>query len=327
MKPAENFYRLTPDQVLNAIELAGFFPTGEYIQLNSYENRVFDIRIEEDAKSEELRGRVIAKFYRPQRWSKEALLEEHQFLMELKEKGIPVVAPLVQNSGQTIREYNGMYMSLFPKAFGRLPQELSDRELQQIGRTLARIHNIGEQFMAHHRPTLSAENFGWASLDFLRDWVAPEMWSRYEKAAVDILYLLEDHLDPKTYLRIHGDCHKGNLLLTDVQGKPKEFFFVDFDDFCNGPAVQDFWMLFSCDESENLQEQESILSGYEELRILDRDQLHLMAPLRGLRIIHYAAWIARRWRDPSFPALFPQFRSYTYWAQEVEALEKIAWTL
>lgn len=323
----ESFYRLTPDQVLEGVEAAGFLPTGKYIQLNSYENRVFDLFLEKESSPQIPNDRLIAKYYRPKRWTEAAILEEHSFLQELQSSGIPVVAPLKQKNAQTLSHYLDIYLAVFPKALGRIPQELSHEELKGIGRMLARLHNVGAQKKARHRPTLSAKTYGWPALDLLQDWVAPELWSRYEKAAQSIVEYLEEHLDQGSFIRIHGDCHKGNLLRTDRAGEAQEFFFVDFDDFCNGPAVQDFWMLFSSDENDNQSEQEAILEGYEELREIDRSELHLMRPLRGLRIIHYAAWIARRWDDPTFPHLFPDFQEYTYWAEEVEALEKIAWSL
>lgn len=323
----KQFYDLTPDKVLHGVEQAGLMTTGEYFQLNSYENRVFDIHLEKDMTPADLNGRVITKFYRPERWSQEAILEEHQFLTELQKEGIPAVAPLIQDNGKTLSASEGIYMALFPKIWGRLPQELTQDEFRQIGRTLARIHNVGEQSVAHHRPFLTTEFYGWPNLDIVEKWVAPEVWHRYEEAATAILEHLDDVLDESHFLRIHGDCHKGNLLKTDFKDQPKEFLFVDFDDFCNGPPAQDFWMLFSGNEDESQEEQEWILAGYEELRQLDDGQLELMHPLRGLRIIHYAGWIAKRWEDPSFPHIFPQFQDYSYWASETESLEQIAWSL
>lgn len=307
---------------MDAVEAAGYFPTGRYIQLNSYENRVFDIELEGSSGEKD---NVIAKFYRPGRWSQEALFEEHDFLRELKEAGIPAVAPLVQKNKSTISKFENMYVTFFPKAYGRMPQELSLEEFRRIGRTLAHLHNVGEQKVANNRPFLTAEDYGWPAIELLADWVAPEMWHRYEKAANEIIYFLEDHLKEEDFIRIHGDCHKGNLLLTDVAGEQQTFFFVDFDDFCNGPPAQDFWMLFSSEDSE--EEQNAILEGYEDLRQFDRSQLELMKALRGLRIFHYDSWIAKRWSDPSFPQLFPHFRSYTYWAENTEALEHVAWGL
>lgn len=329
----EQFYQLTPDAVLCGVEQSGYVTTGEYIQLNSYENRVFDIFLEPELNPPELNGRVIAKYYRPLRWSHEAILEEHFFLHELFTADIPVITPLEQKTKlspaatSTLSTYQGLYLALFKKGLGRTPQELSFEQLRKVGRLLAQIHNIGEQKTARYRPTLHPKSFGWPTLELLKKWVAPEVWGRYQQAATQILEYLEDHMDINSFIRIHGDCHKGNLLIKDQRDEPESFFFVDFDDFCNGPAAQDFWMLFSSDEQFNQEEQQAILAGYEDLRRFPADQLKLFAPLRGLRILHYAGWIARRWHDPTFPQLFPQFTSYTYWAEETEALEKIAWSL
>lgn len=317
------FFNLTPDVVLAGIEAAGFVTTGEYFQLNSYENRVFDIKLEGGGD----RDRVIVKYYRPQRWTRAAILEEHFFLEELKSQGIPAVAPLLQTNRETISSYQGIYMAVFPKAIGRMPQELSLGDLTQVGRLLARLHNIGEQHEARSRPTLDVETYGWPSLDILQRKVAPEVWPRYQKAAESILDYLEEHLDEDQYFRIHGDCHRGNLLQQDTREGERGYFFVDFDDFCTGPAVQDFWMLLSGDPETMPAEKDALLAGYEELRHFPKSQERLFMPLRGLRIIHYGAWIARRWSDPSFPKIFPDYETYTYWAEETEALERISWSL
>ena len=321
-----NFYKLHIDQVFNCAEQVGFFPTGEYFQLNSYENRVFDLFLDPHDSDPQFDGHVIVKVYRPQRWSRAAILEEHEFIAELQEAGIPAIAPL-ELSGNTVVEKDEMFFSFFPKARGRMPQELGLRDFRQIGFQLARLHNIGEQKTAEHRPFMDIETYGWNSLDNLQSWIAPEVKGRYLKAGELICQYLEDHMDESRFLRIHGDCHKGNILQTDPIEGGKENFFVDFDDFVNGPEVQDFWMLFSGKLAENQEEVDEFLNGYCELRNFDDNQLDLIPALRGLRIIYYANWIARRWEDPSFPNLFPEFRNYIYWVEEVEALEKIAWDL
>ncbi|MCB0342462.1 MAG: serine/threonine protein kinase [Pseudobdellovibrionaceae bacterium] len=326
VKNPKKFYELDPNEVMQALDAAGFSPTGEYMQLNSFENRVFDLRLEPGTSSEELRDRVIAKFYRPGRWSKEAILEEHQFLLELKQAGLPTVAPLQQKNGSTLSEYHGMFVGLFPKFFGRMPEELFIEDYHAIGRSLAQLHNVGARQSAKHRPYLNTDTAGWPALDFLEDWVSPEVWQRYEEAATEIFEYLESAIDENEFIRIHGDCHRGNLLHSDAAGEKPVFFFVDFDDFCMGPPAQDFWMLFTGGEDSKV-EQEEILSGYEELREFDFRQTRLFEPLRGLRIVRYAAWIASRWQDPTFPQLFPQFKDFNYWAEETEALEKIAWGL
>ncbi len=327
-QPVELFYNLTPHLALDSIEAQGFRSTGRYTQLNSYENRVFSIEIEnehltdrafKDLTAEEF-STVIAKFYRPGRWSKEAIQEEHDFLLELKSEGIPAVAPLKINN-ESIFLTGEIYSSLFPKQMGRIPQELKLTELKAVGTLLARLHNVGAKQKAINRPTISAESYGYKSLDVLDSIVSNEVHARYFNAAEDILGFLDDRLDPSKYLRIHGDCHKGNILQTDPLKGSKEYFFVDFDDFCNGPAVQDFWFLLSGDQDEK--EQDALLEGYSELRNFDKKDLELIPGLRGLRMIYYSAWIAMRWEDPSFKQAFDNFLSYNYWAQVTDDLEKI----
>lgn len=312
------FYQLNPDSVLRSAEAAGFEPTGEFTQLNSYENRVFDIKLENAEP-------VIAKFYRPQRWSEAAILEEHEFLLDLKSEGIHAVAPLVQANKKTLSEFDGMLVAFFPKIRGRMPQEFLGHELSSVGRLLARVHNVGAQKEALHRPVLDTTYYGgWQTLDLLQDWVAPEVLKRYNDASELILEAIDHTFNSDEFIRIHGDCHKGNLLNREWGGG-QEFFLVDFDDFVNGPAIQDFWMLLSGDEDQVEDERNLILDGYEELREFPHHQWSWIPLLRGLRIISYAGWIAKRWEDPSFPRLFPDFNTYSYWAEEVEALEKIAW--
>jgi len=319
----EDFYGLTPDNVMDAVEQAGMRPTGEFTQLNSYENRVFDVRLEDG-------GRVIAKFYRPGRWSKETILEEHEFLKDLKISDLPAVAPLILKNKSTLDIINHIWFALWPKASGRMVDELQLQDMEKLGRTLAQFHNVGAKKKTHFRPTMDANSYGWTNLDVLKNWIAPEVKPRYLQAAENILYFLEDHLDESSFLRIHGDCHRGNILKTDSRsGEISQFFFVDFDDFCMGPPAQDFWMLLTEDESspDGQQELNALLAGYEEFREFPTEQLRWIPALRGLRILHYAAWIARRWEDPSFPRLFPQYREYNYWASETEALEKISFFL
>jgi Ser/Thr protein kinase RdoA (MazF antagonist) len=320
----ESFYNLSVHQIFDVAESLGFQPTGQYFQLNSYENRVFDLFLEKEQNN--LDDHVICKVYRPKRWSEKAILEEHQFIEELKSQDIPAISALKIN-GKTIHLHNEMFFSFFPKAKGRMPQELLPSELSQLGSQLAKLHNVGAQKKALHRPSLDIEAMGWQALDFIEPIVAPEVWPRYERAACDILNYLEDQLENANLIRIHGDCHKGNILQFDPKEGEKKLFFVDFDDFINGLPIQDFWMLFSKDETDNSDELESFLLGYERLRHFDRSHLKLMPAFRGLRIINYAYWIAKRWSDPSFPQLFPNFKNYIYWAEEVEALEKISWQL
>lgn len=315
-----SFYQLNPESVMNAAEKAGFQVTGEFTQLNSYENRVFDIRLETMGTNEA--DRIIAKFYRPGRWSLATIQDEHDFLFDLAKEGIKAVPPLhiknAINQQSSIIEFAGLYVSFFPKIKARMPEEILIKDFPSIGRLMARIHNIGSHKNASHR--IDIGNDAWDNLDLLQKWVAPEVIHRYNQAAECILEFLFSRLDDDQFIRIHGDCHRGNLL-----NNGSEYFIVDFDDFCNGPEIQDFWMLLGGDfDSE---EREAFVAGYEELREFPYWQMNLIEPLRGLRIINYAAWIAKRWEDPSFPRLFPEFNSYRYWAEEVEALEKIAWKI
>lgn len=315
--------------MLRATEEAGFNPTGEFTQLNSYENRVFNIKLEKGSDLD----RVIAKFYRPGRWQQSAILEEHEFLFDLQKEGIPVVAPVLQKNtdrnSQSLRQIEGMSVAFFPHFAGRIPEEFLEKDLYQVGRRLAQIHNVGARKKFKHRAVIGENPYSnWDQLDLLSQWVVPEMWSRYEQAAISIIEKFESEISSEGFIRIHGDCHKGNLLARPMP-TGNEFSFVDFDDSAMGPEVQDFWMLFSGGEqsAEMSLEQELILSGYEELREFPAKQWQWIPLLRGLRIFNYSAWIARRWKDPSFPRLFPLFESYNFWAEETEALEKIAFSL
>lgn len=317
-KAQDRFFQLTPDFVLNAVEVCGWPTTGEYLQLNSYENRVYSLRVE-DPPGEQ----IIAKFYRPERWSKKAILEEHSFLAELQAAGVSVVAPLQQKDGTTLSDHHGLWGTIFPKARGRMPQEFSNDELQSLGRVIARLHNVGGLRASVDRPIMDVENYGLPALEIIEPLISPLLRERYVQAAHEIFAWLDDEMDPRLFQRIHGDCHRGNVLQTDDPGQPKGFFLIDFDDFCMGPPVQDFWMLFRRDQENFDDEISAFLSGYTELREFDEDQLELMEPLRGLRIIHYASWIAKRWHDPSFPKIFPDYATDGYWFEELKALETI----
>jgi Ser/Thr protein kinase RdoA (MazF antagonist) len=315
---ANSFFSLNPEFVLQATEKAGFIPTGEFTQLNSYENRVFDLKLEIDEKNNQHMTNVIAKFYRPQRWTADCIREEHTFLTELNLAGIQAVAPLAQANGDTLSNFSGLEVAFFRKIYGRMPDELLKKDYATAGRLIAQIHNVGSQKDFQHRPEFAYTPYtAWDSLNELDQWIAPEMRNRYSEAASEVIESLEDQLQDCPFIRIHGDLHRGNLLSN--QG----FFIVDFDDAMTGPAMQDLWMLLQNFDDE---EKEAIVSGYEELREFPHSQWSLIPCLRGLRIISYSAWIARRWNDPSFPKLFPHFRDYSFWAEETEAIEAIAWT-
>jgi Ser/Thr protein kinase RdoA (MazF antagonist) len=301
---ALDFYNLTPDAVMRATEKAGFLPTGEFLQLNSYENRVFRIKLEDKTS-------LVAKFYRPGRWNQNQLQNEHDFLNELDAEGIPVNRPL------KMIFFEGIWVAFFPLFLGRSVTEILPPDWEKLGRLLARVHNVGERQESSHRLWMTSEHpNGWPALVELEKWVDPSLKKRYFQAAENLMGLYEDTVLVDSFFRIHGDLHKGNLLSRDEQ-----FFLVDFDDHVMGPAIQDVWMLFS--ESEQFEfEKESLLKGYEELRDFPHEQWDWVPLMRGFRLVGYSAWIARRWKDPSFPRLFPDFNSYSYWAEETEALEK-----
>jgi Ser/Thr protein kinase RdoA (MazF antagonist) len=323
------FFELTPDRVLDAVEAAGLRCTGRCMALNSFENRVYDVELESD----EGKSRVVVKFYRPGRWTSEQILEEHEFLRDLKNAEIPAIAPLPfpdaspqaqatvpGAAGPTLRSTpSGIWYSLFPKVGGRAPDEFSDEQLLRIGRLLARVHGVGASKPAPHRIRINPATYGWANLEYLlKNWVPAEYAQRYGSTVRSLLSLTEPWFASAPQQRLHGDCHPGNLLLNG-EG---HFFFLDFDDMVVGPPVQDVWLLVPGRDNESKAQREVLLEGYAEMRAFDRSTLRLLEPLRALRFIHYTAWIARRWADPAFPAAFPEFGSHAYWADETADLEE-----
>jgi Ser/Thr protein kinase RdoA (MazF antagonist) len=316
MKTTTNFYNLDPNLILEVAENEGYVVTGEMTQLNSYENRVFDIKLDSTE-----RNSLIAKFYRPRRWTKSTLLDEHSFLKELHSEGIAVAPTLpLQTSSESVSEIDGIYYSFFEKVRGRLLQELTIQHYKKIGRWLARLHNVGAKKPAANRPYLGPTNDNkWPLLEKLLLQVAPEVALRYEEAAVRIFELLDSELIHHNSIRVHGDLHRGNIL----ENANGEFVVVDFDDMVNAPEVQDFWMLMPSSETDSA-EFNALIQAYEELREFPYEQISLIPLLRGYRIVNYAIWIMNRWNDPSFKKIFPDFGSYTYWAEEAESLEKIS---
>lgn len=305
------FYNLTPDVVLKAVEQVGFQPTGHCMALNSYENRVYDLKLEGGSH-------VVVKFYRPGRWSREQIQEEHVFLHELREDEIPVCAPLRLPEGGTLREIEGIYYAVWPRTGGRQADELSDGQLQVLGRLLARIHNMGAAREAVHRIHLTGETYGLQPLAFLEEhgFLPDHCRARYRDAVKEVARVYGDLSTDVPFHRIHGDCHLGNLL----HGS-EGWFFLDFDDFLTGPAVQDVWMLVPARDREGLRQREVFLDAYRLFRDFESSWLRLVEPLRALRFIRYAAWIAQRWEDPAFPAAFPHFGTVQYWEEETADLE------
>lgn len=315
--PAEQpapYANLTPDLILQAVESANYRCDGRLLGLNSYENRVYQIGIEDEQP-------LIAKFYRPARWSDAAILEEHAFSQELAEREIPVVAPLANAGGATLHRFEGFRFALYPRRAGRAP-ELDDVEvLEWLGRFLGRIHAVGATRRFEHRPSLDVHSFGDEPLQYLleNDFIPIDLLPAYRSTADDLLQRVRQIFDAAgavTAIRLHGDCHPGNVLWRDGP------HFVDFDDCRMGPALQDIWMLLSGDRAAMTRQLGYVLDGYQDFCEFNFTELHLLEALRSLRMLHYSAWLARRWNDPAFPLNFPWFNTQQYWQDQILALRE-----
>jgi Ser/Thr protein kinase RdoA (MazF antagonist) len=304
---------LTPEAVLDALDSVGLRGDGRLIQLNSYENRVFQVFLED--------GRVVVpKFYRPGRWSDEQILEEHAFAAELSEAEIPVVAPLMLGDTTLPRfeiEGRPYRFSVSPRQSGRAPELEDPATLEWIGRFIGRIHAVGARKPFGHRLTLDIRSYGEAPRDWLlaSDLIGVETQASWKQAVNEVLDEVQRCFDAAgayTPIRLHGDCHTGNVLWTESGPH-----FVDLDDALMGPPVQDLWMLLSGERQTMQQQLYALLSGYEDFMEFDWRQLRLVEALRALRMIHYSAWIARRWADPAFPAAFPWFGDRSYWSEQI----------
>lgn len=314
------FAALTPDvalDALDALDRTGLRADGRLLALNSYENRVYQMGVEDGAP-------VVVKFYRPQRWTDEAILEEHAYTTELADCEIPVVAPLRRN-GATLHTHAGLRFAVFPSQGGRMPEFDRAGALERMGRFLGRLHAVGMRTPFVHRPALDADSFGAQPRDFLRagGWLPPDLapaWNSVVDHALAQVAHCYARAGAVRTLRLHGDCHAGNVLWTGDGPH-----FVDFDDCRSGPAVQDLWMLLSGGRDEQQAQLDEILRGYTDFAEFDPRTLSLVEALRTLRLIHYAAWLARRWGDPAFPAAFPWFGTQQYWqARILELREQIA---
>ena len=311
------YQNLTPDRILNAVESLGLRCDGRLLALNSYENRVYQVGIEENAP-------VIAKFYRPLRWTDEAILEEHRFTLELAERELPVVAPLVDKTGRTLHEFEGFRFTISPRQPGRAP-ELDDPDtLEWMGRFIGRIHAVGAIEPFAHRPTLTIETFGVEPYRYIiaNGFIPPDLETAYISTVEDALQRVRAafaRAEPVSLIRLHGDCHPGNVLWSDTGPH-----FVDFDDCRMGPAVQDIWMLLSGDRAAMTRQLSDFMEGYKEFHDFNPRELLLMEALRTLRLIHYAGWLAQRWSDPAFPASFPWFNTQRYWQDQILALREQA---
>ena len=314
MAEALPFATLTPDRIADCVEAAGYRCDGRLAALNSFENRVYQVGVEEGAP-------VIVKFYRPRRWSDAAIGEEHAFCAELAAAEVPVVAPLVLAGGATLANAGGFRFALYPKRPGRAPELDDDDTLEWLGRFIARIHAVGERRAFAHRPAIDPRSYGDAPLALLLagDFLPASLRAAYEAAARHALERVRSRFAQAQgvkRLRLHADCHAGNILWSDGP------HFVDFDDCRTGPAIQDLWMLLSGDRAAMTRQLAAVLEGYRMFADFDRTELLLIEPLRTLRLVHYAAWHADRWSDPAFPAAFPWFGTERYWQDQILALKE-----
>src|SRR5688572_432058 len=312
---AHPYSRLTPDLVLDAVAASGLAPDGRLLTLNSYENRVYQVGIDDGPM-------VVAKFYRPERWTDAQIDEEHAFAHELAEREIPVVAP------QSSSSFGGFRVAVYPRRGGRTPELGDFKTLEWIGRFLGRIHAVGATSSFVHRETLTPRNFGHDARAYLlkSSFVPADLLDAWKAVTEQALRLVEaccGRCEARA-IRLHGDCHPGNILWTP-HGEMQGPHFVDLDDARMGPAMQDLWMLLSGDRAAMSRQLRDVLKGYEQFMEFDRGELNLLEALRTLRLIHYSAWIARRWDDPAFPAAFPWFNTQRYWQDRIlELREQIA---
>jgi len=308
------FADLQPEDIVATLDELGFACDGRFLALNSYENRVYQIGIENNRP-------VVAKFYRPDRWSDDSIREEHEFSIDLAAQDIPVVPP-IEIGGNTLKHSGHYRLAVFECRGGRAPDLDNYDLLTQLGRLIARIHLEGEVSVFEHRPRIDIESYGVASIDYLleNDFIPDDNCDAYESTAELVLDGVEacfERAGNTKEIRLHGDFHPGNVLVNEDR-----LHIVDLDDCRHGPAVQDLWMFLSGDRHEQTPQLEALLEGYQSFRRFDARELHLIEALRSLRIMHYAAWLARRWEDPAFKVAFPWFDSARYWDDHVLALRE-----
>lgn len=314
-EPSERpFARLAPEVVIAAVEAAGERCDGRVLALGSYENRVYQVG-RDDAEP------VVVKFYRPLRWTDAAIREEHDFALELAGAEVPVVAPL-QVNGDTLLEFADFRYAIYPRRGGRWPELGTADDRIWMGRFIGRLHLIGRTRSFEHRPLLSTVTFGREARTTLLEsgFLADYLEDRYASVTEELIARIEASLQPfpvQAWIRIHGDCHRGNILWTDAGPH-----FVDLDDCMTGPPIQDLWMLLAGSRDEMRAQAAELLEGYGQFAVFDPRELALVEPLRALRFIHYAAWLARRWHDPAFPRAFPWFTESRYWEEHVQTLQE-----
>lgn len=316
----KDYEHLSPDLILNAIEAQGFELNAHMLSLNSYENRVFQIGLEENELG--VSEKIIAKFYRPMRWRNEQILEEHAFAAQLAAQEIPVVAPIKNDEGKTLFEYEGYRFALFPRVGGYAPEPGNLEQLERLGALLGRIHQFGQAQTFTTRDTMSIERNLLKPSEFLlsNDFIPNDMRDTYQL----LCKTLQEKIIERTqsfkhchFIKCHGDWHLGNILWRDESGG----HIVDLDDCVNGPATQDIWMMLSGEPQEQALQLRSILKGYQQFCHFEYSQLNLIESLRTMRIIFYSSWLASRWNDPAFPMNFPWFNTRAYWQQHLRELQ------
>ncbi len=317
------FFKLGPDAILDAIDEVGFKTTGRCLPLNSIENRVYEIEVDRpDAEINSPSDHfIVAKFYRPGRWSKEQILDEHEFLNDLVEAEVPVIPPIVID-GETLFEMkeHKIYYCLYEKRGGRNPEEMNTEQLEIMGRSLARIHSVGALRGANHRIKLGPESYGVANIEFLKstDFIPSDIRENYLMMTDQIITKAKTLFTGVATQRIHGDFHKGNIIL-----RGDDSYFVDFDDMVTGPVVQDVWPICPGDDQQSIIDRNIFLEAYDSIRPFPHEQIKLIPALRALRLIHFSAWIGKRWSDPSFKHTFSYYESPNYWYGQMNDFREI----
>lgn len=311
------FYELGPDSIFKAVENHKFRPTGRILSLNSMENRVYEIECEETT--------LVAKFYRPGRWSREQIQEEHDFLIELNNQELPVCPPLLFKDKSLFNlDSLDIYYTLFPKMGGRLKDELQDEEIIKLGHTLARLHQVGKSKKSHHRLSLTPELYIKHNLNYLiQEKKLPSyLITQYQKVCIELFDFSLPYFKGIEMQRIHGDCHFGNILWRD-----EKLLLVDFDDMVVGPAIQDLWPMIPADDPESKLKRSLLWESYQEINPLNLREIKLLPFLRAMRVINFAAWIAKRFEDPAFQNNFSFFGTESYWKEQIQILEEIKFSL
>lgn len=309
---AFDFSSLTPDLIIDGLESVGFSVDSGLLALNSYENRVYQFH-------DENMERYVTKFYRPQRWSDEQLREEHTFGFELDSAEIPVIAPL-KIAGESLFTFKGYQFAVYPCRGGRIFEVDNLDQLEWMGRFVGRMHAVGAQKPFIHRPTFNTNEMLFEAREIIASagYVPQTLHTSFFTILDLVIKEAQQQYKPSNAIRLHGDCHAGNILWREGEGP----HFVDLDDCRSGPAIQDLWMMLSGDRQQQLLQLDTILSGYEEFFTFENQQLNLIESLRTMRVVNYMAWLCKRWSDPAFPRNFPWFQEEKYWEQQILMLKE-----